>query len=203
MGRYFFNGYAQTFVESNPGYGINITEADMFPDTTVIFDTRHLNLYFPGIGYHYAPIVMHNKTYFESIYNFTGLPARVFGEVIDIRNWHSYADTKMMTLNADVLCHLNVTLPTGEEEVALQVLLQNITVGFDILIEEMILYVNVRSVTVDEVKQIFSTFGDVNEIVLREAFNTLMIPEAGMIAQLNDIMKETPLEVPSYVLDLF
>jgi len=38
---------------------------------------------------------------------------------------------------------------------------------------------------------------------LREAFNTLMIPEAGMIAQLNEIMKETPLEVPSYVLDLF
>lgn len=126
----------------------------------------------------------------------------MFGEVIDARNWHSYADTKMMTIDADVICHLNVTLPTGEEEVALQVLLKNITVGFDILIEEMILYLNVRSVTVDSVQQLFSTFGPVNEIVLREAFNTLMIPEAGMIAQLNEIMRETPLEVPSYVLDL-
>jgi len=29
-----------------------------------------------------------------------------------------------------------------------------------------------------------------------------MQPEAGMIAMLNEIMLETPLEVPSYVLDL-
>ena len=56
MGKYFFDSLIQTFVESNPGYGINITEADMYPDTTVIMDTRHLNLYLPGIGYHYAPI---------------------------------------------------------------------------------------------------------------------------------------------------
>jgi len=128
-----------------------MTEADLYDDTTVILDTYHLNLYFPGIGYHYAPIAKNNATYFESIDHFRGLPARVFGEVIDIRNWHSYAENKSMTIDTDVLCHLNVTLPTGVEEVALQVLLKNITVGFDILIKKMILYVNVRSVKVDEV----------------------------------------------------
>ena len=182
---------------------MNITEADLYPGTTVVLDTRHLNLYFPGIGYHYAPIAMHNTTYYESINFFKGLPARVFGEVIDARNWHSYAETKMMTVNADVLMHLNVTLPTGIEEVALQVLLKNLTIGFDLLIDDMIIYINVRSVVVEEVEQIFSTFGDINTIVLREGFNTLMIPEAGMIAQLNEIMKATPLIVPSYALDLF
>ena len=182
---------------------MNITEADLYPGTTVILDTRHLNLYFPGIGYHYAPIAMHNKTYFESINNFTGLPARVFGELIDASNWHSYADTKMMTVNADILMHLNVTLPTGEEEVALQVLLKNLTIGFDILIDEMILLINIRSVVVQEVVQISSTFGDINTLVLKEGFNTLMIPEAGMLVQLNEIMKEAPLIVPSYALDLF
>jgi hypothetical protein len=182
---------------------MNITEYDLFPGTTVVLDTRHLNLYFPGIGYHYAPIAMHNKTYYESINYFKGLPARVFGELIDASNWHAYADTKMMTVNADVLMHLNVTLPTGEEEVALQVLLKNLTIGFDILIDEMILLVNIRSVVVQEVVQIFSTFGDINTVVLREGFNTLMIPEAGMLVQLNEIMAAAPLIVPSYALDLF
>ena len=64
-----------------------------------------------------------------------GLTVRFFGEIIDARNWRSYGDQKMMTVNADVLCHLNVTLPTGEEQVALQVILKNITIGFDILID--------------------------------------------------------------------
>lgn len=52
MGKYFFDSVIQTFVESNPGYGINITEADFFSNgtfTTVILDTLHINLYFPGI----------------------------------------------------------------------------------------------------------------------------------------------------------
>lgn len=185
---------------------MNITEADLYPSTTVILDTRHLNLYFPGIGYHYAPIVMHNKTYYDSINHFKGLPCRIFGELIDGSNWHSYAETQMMTVNADVMMHLNVTLPTGVEEVALQVLLKNLTIGFDFIKDkqdEMTLYVNIRSIVVQEVVQISSTFGDVNTIVLREGFNTLMIPEAGMLVQLNVIMMETPLIVPSYVLDLF
>lgn len=123
--------------------------------------------------------------------------------MIAIRNWRSNADTKMMTVNADVLMHFNVTLPDGTEEVALQVMLKNLTVGFDILIKGMILRVNVRSVKTEEIVQISSTFGPINTIILREGFNTLMIPQALMIDQLNEIMYSIPIEVPSYVLDLF
>ena len=123
--------------------------------------------------------------------------------MIAIRNWRSNADTKMMTVNADVLMHFNVTLPDGTEEVALQVMLKNLTVGFDILIKGMILRVNVRSVKTEEIVQISSTFGPINTIILREGFNTLMIPQALMIDQLNEIMYSIPIEVPSFVLDLF
>jgi|688.fasta_scaffold332477_5 hypothetical protein len=45
----------------------------------------------------------------------------------------------------------------------------------------MFLRINTRVVTVDEVIQIHSTFGDVDVVLLKEAFNTLMIPDAGML----------------------
>lgn len=110
MGRYFFNSFLQTFTVSNPGWGINITEADLITQQTVVLDTNHLNLYFPGLRDKYEPIALANQTYIDT-YNFTGLRARVFMEPIFIGNWKSYADKKVMSIDADILMHLNVTLP--------------------------------------------------------------------------------------------
>ena len=47
-----------------------------------------------------------------------------------------------------------------------------------------------------------SSFGRVNELMIKEAFNTLLIPDAGLLAELNDILYNIPIEVPSYVLNL-
>jgi len=81
-------------------------------------DTNHLNLYLPGLRAKYEPIALANQTYMD-LYNFTGLKARLFLEPIWIGNWNSHASARVMSAEADVLLHLNVTLPNGEEEVAL------------------------------------------------------------------------------------
>ena len=60
MGKYFFNSFLQTFTESNPGWGINITESDLYPSTVIIMDTNHLNLYLPGLRERYKPIALAN-----------------------------------------------------------------------------------------------------------------------------------------------
>ena len=38
--------------------------------------------------------------------------------------------------------------------------------------------------------------------MIKEAFNTLLIPEAGLMSDLNEILYNIPIEVPSYVINL-
>jgi hypothetical protein len=65
MGKYFFNSFLQTYADSNPGWGINITEHDLYPSTVIVMDTNHLNLYLPGLRDHYEPIALANQTYMD------------------------------------------------------------------------------------------------------------------------------------------
>jgi hypothetical protein len=66
----------------------------------------------------------------------------------------------------------------------------------------MVIRAHVESARVHEIKLIFSSFGRVNLIMIKEAFNTLLIPEAGLLPDLNEILHKIPVEVPSYVINL-
>lgn len=52
--KYFWDGFAQTFVDSNPGWGFNLTQNMLGARSPINLDTYKLNLWFPGIKDHYA-----------------------------------------------------------------------------------------------------------------------------------------------------
>ena len=72
-------------------------------------------------------------------------------EPISIGNWNSHASAKVMSIEADVLVHVNVTLPNGVEEVALKMLLKDLRANLTLKIDGMVIRAHVESATVSEV----------------------------------------------------
>ena len=56
-----------------------------------------------------------------------------------------------MSIEADVLVHVNVTLPNGVEEVALKMLLKDLRANLTLKIDGMVIRAHVESATVSEV----------------------------------------------------
>lgn len=52
--KYFWDGFCRTFVESNPGWGFNITQKSLGKASPIQLDTFKLNMWFPGIRDKYA-----------------------------------------------------------------------------------------------------------------------------------------------------
>lgn len=52
--KYFWDGFCKTFVESNPGWGFNLTQDNLGAHSPIQLDTYKLNMWFPGIRNQYA-----------------------------------------------------------------------------------------------------------------------------------------------------
>jgi hypothetical protein len=83
--KYFWDSFCQTWIESNPGWGFNLTQPQLGLNSPIQLDTYKLNMYFPGIRDHYAQY--NNKA------TKTGLPIRAFFEFLNITNWNSWEET--------------------------------------------------------------------------------------------------------------
>jgi len=52
--QYFWEGFMQTYVDSNPGWGFNLTQPMLGLKSPIQLDTYKLNMWFPGIKNKYA-----------------------------------------------------------------------------------------------------------------------------------------------------
>lgn len=108
---YFWDAFCQTFVDSNPGWGFNLTQENLGIKSPIQLDTYKLNTWFPGIKQKYA-------AYNDPVTK-TGLPMRGFFEFLNFTNWNAWEERNVMGVDMDIILHLNVSMPDGTEEVAM------------------------------------------------------------------------------------
>lgn len=161
----------------------------------VKLNTNGLNLYFPGIKDKYAEH-RYNET--------TGNLARIFMEVVSLRDWRSFEERQHMQVTADLMLHLNTTLnDTGVEVKAAQMMLKDLQVNFTMIIEGMTLKFHITEMKVGSMPVYYSSFGPINEVMFKEAFNTLCDPLALVLPLLNESIEAVAIKLPSLIVDLF
>ena len=109
---YFWDGFSQTWTDSNPGWGFNLTQDQLGVASPIQLDTYRLNLWFPGVRQKYA--AYNNAT------NQSGLPIRAFFEFVNWTDWNAWEHNQAMGFKADIILHLNVSFPNGTEENIMQ-----------------------------------------------------------------------------------
>ena len=108
VNRYFFDTFCQTFIDSNPGWGFNLTQAELGAKNPIQLDTYKFNTWFPGIRNKYAAY-NNNATKM-------GLPMRAYFEFLNFTNWNAWSENNQMGVDMTIILHVNVSMPDGTEQ---------------------------------------------------------------------------------------
>lgn len=130
----FWDSYTQTYIESNPGWGFNLTQEQLGANSPINMNTFQLNLYFPGFRHKYA-------AYNDPVAH-TGLPIRALFEFYNLTGWDAWEETQQMGIYLDMIMHLNVTMPDGTEEIALQWVFERYHWNVTLDVKGLVIYVH-------------------------------------------------------------
>jgi hypothetical protein len=71
-----------------------------------------------------------------------GLPMRALFEFVNLTEWDSWEEAQQMGIVLDMLMHLNVTMPDGTEEVALQWMFERYHWNVTLDVKGLVIYVH-------------------------------------------------------------
>jgi len=71
-----------------------------------------------------------------------GLPMRALFEFVNLTEWDSWEEAEQMGIVLDMMMHLNVTMPDGTEEVALQWMFERYHWNVTLDVKGLVIYVH-------------------------------------------------------------
>jgi hypothetical protein len=197
--KYFWDGFCRTYIESNPGWGFNLTQASLGPKSPIGLDTYRLNTWFPGIADYYAA---YNDPATKS-----GLPIRAFFEFLNITGWDSWEETDQMGAYFDLVLHFNVTMPNGEDQATMKLLFENYQWNMSMVVDNYIFHVALQNGHAENVRILYCNFCTeeypLDPVLYREVFNTVLSPKSGVIQTFfNPVLNRIPIKWPPEIMNI-
>lgn len=196
--KYFWDSFCQTFVDANPGWGFNLTQANLGKASPIQLDTYKLNMWFPGIRNKYAA--------YNDPKTKTGLPMRGFFEFHNFTNWDAFGDKNVMSVNMDIILHLNVSMPDGTEEVAMQWYMEDYNWNISFTINRLIFHAFLHEGHVPNIRLLTCNFCDeypLDMILYREVFNTVLSPPTLVLDTFfNPTLGKSPIPWPAELMGI-
>lgn len=137
-------------------------------------NTFQLNLYFPGLRHHYAA--------YNDPANRKGLDMRALFEFVNLTEWDAWEENQQMGISLDMMMHLNVTMPDGTEEVAMQWMFERYHWNVTLDVKGLVIFVHLQSGWVENIRLLNCNFCDpeypLDMELYKNVFNTVLMPES-------------------------
>jgi hypothetical protein len=136
-----------------------------------------------------------------------GLPMRALFEFVNLTEWDSWEEAQQMGIVLDMLMHLNVTMPDGTEEVALQWMFERYHWNVTLDVKGLVIYVHLQKGWVENIRLIKCNFCDpeypLDMELYQHVFNTVLAPESLILETIfNPTLKTLPIVWPTELLGL-
>lgn len=105
---------------------------------------------------------------------------RAFFEFQNLTEWNAWEENQQMGVTIDIILHLNVTMPDGTEESAMQWYMESYQWNMSMTVERLIFHVKLHQGYVPNMRLLSCNFCDeytLDMVLYREVFNTVLSPE--------------------------